>query len=112
MSGGVAYVYDPDHQLAAHCNMEMIELFKLGETGDDERLHELLVRHARYTNSAKAMALLASWEEAQKDFVKVYPKEFHRMNDLMNDLAAQGVAKDQLEQAAFDTVMGPQPTVK
>ncbi len=112
MSGGVAYVYDPDHKLEANANKEMIEFFKIGETAGDEILHDLLVRHARYTNSAKALELLASWDQAQKDFVKVYPKEFHRMNDLMADLKAQGVADKDLEQAAFDQVMGPQPTVK
>jgi glutamate synthase (NADPH/NADH) large chain len=96
-------------KLKAHANLDMIEFFKVGETAGDEILHDLIVKHARYTNSAKALEILASWDQAQKDFVKVYPKEFHRMNDLMADLKKQGVAAKDLEQAAFDQVMGPQP---
>lgn len=112
MSGGVAYVYDPAGEFAQNCNPEMVELFGLNEKGDDSILKQLVEKHAYYANSRKAKALLADWDNAQQQFVKVYPKEYRRMNEIMANLSSEGVPTEQLEEKAFEVVMGPQPTVK
>jgi glutamate synthase (NADPH/NADH) large chain len=112
MSGGVAYVYDPAGDFAQHCNPEMVELFGINEKGDDSILKQLVEKQAYYANSRKAKALLADWDNAQSQFVKVYPKEYRRMNEIMANLSSEGVPAAQLEEKAFEVVMGPQPTVK
>ena len=88
MSGGVAYVYDPTGTFADKCNLEMVDLFKLGEAGDD--------------------AVLNDWENAQKHFVKVYPREYHEMVRVTEELAKTGLKGDELIEKAFIEVIGEQ----
>jgi len=45
---------------------------------DAERLHTLIEKHARYTNSTRARHILDNWEEFQAKFVKVMPVEYRR----------------------------------
>lgn len=65
MFGGVAYVYDPKGTFADKCNLEMVDLFKLGETGDDAVLKEMIEKHLTYTDSLKAAELLNNCASAQ-----------------------------------------------
>ncbi|KRL04135.1 glutamate synthase large subunit [Liquorilactobacillus oeni] len=111
MSGGLAYVYDPEDTFAQQCNFEMIELFKLNEKGNDQLLLELLKKHYHYTGSLKAKYLLDNWQKEQHHFVKVYPKEYRQINEIMDRYAVKGVSDEQLKQKAFDAVVGVQPTI-
>ena len=43
---------------------------------DAERLHALIVRHAHYTNSAKAKTILADWVAWAPRFKKIMPVEY------------------------------------
>ena len=108
MSGGVAYIYDPENQFAEKCNTEMVELFGLGESGHDEQLKELLEKHVMFTNSEKAQAILANWEVEQQYFVKVYPKEYHEMIQVTEKLKEQGLKGEDLVTKAFEAVIGTQ----
>src|SRR5438128_3459464 len=45
---------------------------------DAERLHQLIARHAHYTNSAKAKAILDNWTTWQTKFKKVMPVDYAR----------------------------------
>ena len=106
MSGGVAYVLDEQGDLESRLNKEMVELEEIkadpavvatlaksnGEVAnqplsslmadmreqDAERLHALIVRHAHYTNSAKAKAILADWAGWLPKFKKIMPTEYRR----------------------------------
>jgi glutamate synthase (NADPH/NADH) large chain len=111
MSGGLAYVYDPAGNFPEQCNFEMIELFKLNQKGDDSILLELLKKHYQYTGSLKAKYLLDNWQTEQQHFVKVYPKEYRKINEIMAKYAGKGISKAELEQKAFDVVVGAQPTI-
>uniref|UniRef100_UPI0035DB1974 glutamate synthase large subunit n=2 Tax=Enterococcus avium TaxID=33945 RepID=UPI0035DB1974 len=108
MSGGVAYVYDPSGTFADKCNLEMVDLYKLGETGDDAVLKEMIEKHLTYTDSLKAAELLNDWENAQKHFVKVYPREYHEMVRVTEELAKTGLSGDELIEKAFIEVIGEQ----
>ncbi len=57
MSGGIAYVFDPDDSFAALLNREMVELEPLDET-DREWLFEIVRRHLDLTESTVADRLL------------------------------------------------------
>ena len=64
---------------------------------DLERLHTLIVRHAHYTNSAKAQAVLADWATYVPKFKKVMPFEYRRA---LTELAkAQAAASTERVQA-------------
>ena len=65
---------------------------------DAERLHALVSRHARYTNSAKAKAILADWPAWQQKFRKVMPVEYRRaLAEMATHQAAAGTGLDVLE---------------
>ncbi|RXZ34104.1 glutamate synthase subunit alpha [Oxalobacteraceae bacterium CAVE-383] len=100
MSGGLAYVYDPDGDFESRCNLSMVVLEKVlgdseqraqmnkavwhrvtrgGEAQTDEAiLRGLIERHFKYTGSTRARYLLDNWTQARSQFVKVFPSEYKR----------------------------------
>ncbi len=114
MSGGIAYVLDEAGTFAQRCNMAMVELEPLAaeeevmvrhlHSGGDlqahgrvdvmrdmsrfdaERLRQLIVNHARATESARARRILENWEAYLPKFRKVMPVEYRRA---LAELAAQ-----------------------
>ena len=79
MSGGIAYVWDPDGAFPEHCNPEMVDLDRV-ETDDDEaELLRLIRNHASYTGSSVAERILERWADARAEFVKVMPRDYKRV---------------------------------
>jgi glutamate synthase (NADPH/NADH) large chain len=104
MSGGIAYVYDPENIFEILCNPAMVALENIqpAEGGDEagapvqraisaensgmgdmlafdaERLRILVERHLLYTGSARAGFLLDNWERELGHFVKVMPTDYRR----------------------------------
>ena len=105
MSGGIAYVLDETGDFETRLNKEMVGLEAIAadpgslaafakqngnvavaletvmadmSTKDAERLHALIVRHAHYTNSARAQAILADWAVWLPKFKKIMPHEYKR----------------------------------
>jgi glutamate synthase (NADPH/NADH) large chain len=106
MSGGIAYVLDDDGTFASRCNLAMVELEPMVEEEevnvrdyhhmhdleshgrvevmtdmsqfDAQRLHLLITRHAGFTGSARATAILADWKKYCPLFRKVMPLEYRR----------------------------------
>src|SRR6185369_15338866 len=56
MSGGIAYVYDPNDEFLVRCNLAMVELEKLTAKADIDLLKELITEHRTYTGSTVADA--------------------------------------------------------
>ena len=79
MSGGTAYVYDPAGSFSSHCNTDMVELERVEERGDVDALKALIDKHAIYTGSTKANALLDDWAGSVSAFIKVMPTDFKRV---------------------------------
>jgi glutamate synthase (NADPH) large chain len=75
MSGGVAYIFDPNRTFKQNCNTEMID-FDPVETTDFETIRTLLRDHFRYTASKKALDVLDNWAKYQADWVKVMPRDY------------------------------------
>jgi len=78
MSGGIAWVYNPDGTFAENCNTEMVDLDPLS-IKDEEEILTLLRKHIQLTDSKVAQELLNGWKEASGKFVKVYPKEYKKV---------------------------------
>jgi glutamate synthase (NADPH/NADH) large chain len=85
--------------------MEMVDLYKVGQTRGDEVLKEMVENHATYTDSEKAKALLADWDNAVDKFVKVYPREFHEIKEIEYHLAQTGLTGSELEMETFEKAM-------
>lgn len=101
MSGGIAYVYDVNGDFATKVNHEMVDCFGLFETAGDQVLQESLRKHLHYTGSKKAKMILEDWEHQQEKFVKVYPREFHHINDVEASLQSKGLTGERLIYETF-----------
>jgi len=75
MSGGIAYVYDPQGALPDNLNAEMVELEALDDD-DVNWLRGMLQAHLDATDSAPAQRVLSDWESQLKHFVKVMPRDY------------------------------------
>ncbi|MFB6126785.1 MAG: glutamate synthase large subunit [Halolamina sp.] len=87
MSGGVAYVYDPDDGFESRLNPEMVTLSESLSDRDEAMLRRLVENHASYTDSERATELLADWPAAVDDFVRVFP-------DAYAEVIEEGVGDD------------------
>jgi glutamate synthase domain-containing protein 2/glutamate synthase domain-containing protein 1/glutamate synthase domain-containing protein 3 len=99
MSGGIAYVLDVDSQFARRCNQQLVELEPLAEE-DLEFVRKMLRRHVRYTNSGRAVRLLANWIDEQAGFIKVIPRDFKRV------LQAEARARSENREPVFAELVG------
>ena len=79
MSGGIAYVYNPDKALIKLCNMDTFDLERVEDAADIAQLKELINRHQRYTGSSVAQRILEDWSEQLQHFVKVMPTDYKRV---------------------------------
>ncbi|NND33023.1 MAG: glutamate synthase subunit alpha, partial [Saprospiraceae bacterium] len=75
MSGGVAYIFDPQQNFHESCNVEMVEVEE-PSSDDLEETRRLIRNHFRYTSSEIALNILTEWETMAKQFVKVMPKDY------------------------------------
>jgi glutamate synthase (NADPH/NADH) large chain len=78
MSGGIAYVYDPENKFVnGLCNTETIEFEAISEE-DASDLKMIIEKHVLYTDSNRGATLLADWNASLNNFVKVMPTEYKR----------------------------------
>ena len=98
MSGGIAYVLDPDGTFERRCNLEMVDLEMLEEADDIDFVQVAMMKHVTLTGSRYAGRLLEDWASLQRRFVKVMPREYKKA------LAADATRKAQ-SGAAGDPVL-------
>ena len=100
MSGGVAYVWDPERTFAERCNMTMVAIEPVLSSAEQEKtqgidiwhnlgrgdaretdeaiLKRLVENHFRYTGSFGARDLVSHWESARGKFIKIMPVDYKR----------------------------------
>ena len=79
MSGGIAFVYDPDRDFHIRFNDGMADLENLQEPEDIELLHALLTEHRERTGSGPAQRILDDWDTSVSNFRKVMPRDYRRV---------------------------------
>jgi glutamate synthase (NADPH/NADH) large chain len=89
MSGGIAFVHDPDGVFPDRVNREMV-LIEAPDGDDRSWLRDLLVRHQAETGSAVAERLLSNWESEAGHFVKVMPTDYKRVLEAAAAARASG----------------------
>ena len=90
MSGGIAYVYDPDDVFAAKLNGEMVRLQELA-LDDHEFLHATISNHVARTDSSVGARILAAWPEEVTKFKRVMPIDYERVLTVMQQAEADGL---------------------
>jgi glutamate synthase (NADPH/NADH) large chain len=78
MSGGMAYVYDPNKTFATKLNGDMADIEAL-ESFDKDMLKLMVDNHLTYTSSQMAKQLLGDWEKELGNFLKVMPRDYKRV---------------------------------
>jgi glutamate synthase (NADPH/NADH) large chain len=81
MSGGIAWVYDPDNSFVINCNTEMVDLDPLSPQ-DEEEILSLLNKHVQLTQSQVAKYIINDWDQQSGCFIKIFPKEYKRVLNL------------------------------
>jgi len=84
MSGGEAFIYDPNKEFEKKCNLDTFNLEPVEEKKDIEDLKNLIIKHKKYTNSKVADSILMDWDLELTKFVKVMPTDYKRVLQEMN----------------------------
>jgi len=100
MSGGIAYVYDPDEVFASKVNYDMVALEDLDD-GDREFLATTIADHRELTGSPVADRILDAWETEVGSFRKVMPTDYKRVLTVIAESQAAGLDED----ATVDKIM-------
>ncbi len=79
MSGGVAYIWNPNEDFDFYCNMEMVELTLLEDPADRAELLEHIKAHYKHTGSVVAEPMIEDWSKYSKQFLKVMPVEYKKI---------------------------------
>ncbi len=95
MSGGEAFVLDESGALEANLNRGMVEARRLthGDGSTEERLLDLLRRHAEATGSRAASDVLASWPTSRARFWHVVPLTAEHALPAQPEVAAERPAQ-------------------
>jgi glutamate synthase (NADPH/NADH) large chain len=75
MTGGMAYLYDPDGISAELINLETLVTCPVTVDHWEGQLKSLIERHAAETGSRKASEILQYWVSEKGNFLQVCPKE-------------------------------------
>jgi len=78
MSGGIAYVLDVENKFAMQCNKAMVDLDPVDLEEDKEWLRSTVQDFTSATGSEVGKQLLENWSESVSKFVKVFPHEYRR----------------------------------
>ena len=99
MSGGIAFVLDPDDTFFRRLNGEMVELEPL-DPDDAEWLRDVLRTHAHVTGSPVAARLLDRWHSEVRQFKKVMPRDYKRVLEAARIAEESGQNVDEAIMAA------------
>ncbi|AKK29943.1 glutamate synthase [Mycobacterium sp. EPa45] len=99
MSGGIAYVYDPDGKLPANLNTEMVDIDEFDDA-DVEWLRDIIVAHVDATDSVVGQRILADWSGQVGNFVKVMPRDYKAVLKAIAEAEAAGEDVDKAIMAA------------
>ncbi|TPG13737.1 glutamate synthase large subunit [Sphingomonas oligophenolica] len=75
MTGGMAFVYDPDDLFGTRANPDSIVWQRVATPHWEGVLHDLVARHADATDSTWSRGLIEDWPRMIGDFWQVVPKE-------------------------------------
>ncbi len=78
MSGGIAYVWDPDDTFMGRCNTGLVDVKPLHRESLPE-LRRMLRKHVKYTGSTVAKAILDDWDDSVDKFKRVMPRDYARV---------------------------------
>ncbi|MCX5045074.1 glutamate synthase large subunit [Aldersonia sp. NBC_00410] len=94
MSGGVAYIYNPNGTFEANLNTELVDLEEL-EGDDFAWLRDIIARHRDETGSPVAERIVSDWSQQVNHFVKVMPRDYKKVLLAISEAEKNGVDVDE-----------------
>ena len=79
MSGGIAFVFDPDDDFHIRFNDGLADLEPVADKQDIVTLKGLIEEHLMHTGSKPASLILADWDAALAKFKKIMPRDYRRV---------------------------------
>ena len=83
MSGGIAYSWDRNGDFNLNCNLATVALESIETAEEEADVKEMISRHAEFTGSEAAAAVLADWSGFLSQCVKVMPTDYKRVLEEM-----------------------------
>ena len=102
MSGGIAYVLDPDNVFDPRINKQMVEVERVTDAGEADALRALIARHVEMTGSVQGQRVLDAWPTLLPKFVKVIPRDYKRVLACIKRAHDQGLSGEEAVMAAFE----------
>jgi glutamate synthase (NADPH/NADH) large chain len=101
MSGGIAYVWDPEETFRRNVNAEMVDVEALDDL-DETWLVTAIHSHYRFTESEVASRILSDWQYGvpQSQFVRVMPRDYKRVLAAIKAAEESGADIDEAIMAA------------
>ena len=106
MSGGIAYVYDPNNTLYSRVSKALMPYASVDNKYDKEILLDMIYDHYKYTNSKVAKKILDDFENLVSNFKKVIPVEYSNMIKAIKNFEQEGLSLDQAKIEAFNKMKG------
>ena len=75
MTGGMAYLYDPEGTAEDNINLESLVTCAVSHPHWEAQLKGLIERHVAETQSVKGAEILAHWASERANFLQVCPTE-------------------------------------
>ncbi|MCR5286286.1 MAG: glutamate synthase large subunit [Treponema sp.] len=116
MSGGIAYVYDKNHDLYKRLNHELVTMYELNDkttsllnwkssdkdlSPDEENLHSLIEEHYKESGSERAKEILSDWDNYKKSFKKIIPNDYLKIVREIDKEEKAGLKGDEAILEAF-----------
>ena len=105
MSGGIAYVYDPDGTFDTRVNYEMVDLEHVDAT-DENWLKDTISRHLQLTGSAVAAQVLQAWSVEVSRFRKVMPRDYKKVLTVMEVARNEGLNETETAHRIMEAARG------
>ena len=116
MSGGIAYVYDKNHDLYKRLNHELVTMYELNDkttsllnwkssdkdlSPDEENLHSLIEEHYKESGSERAKEILSDWDNYKQSFKKIIPNDYLKIVREIDKEEKAGLKGDEAILEAF-----------
>ena len=105
MSGGIAFVHDPEGAFPANVNYEMVDLEHVSGA-DEEWLRATLERHLELTGSEVAARILAAWTVEVPRFRKVMPRDYKAVLGVFAEAEKNGWSEERTSERVMEVARG------
>ena len=79
MSGGIAYIYDPEGTFPDRCNMGLVGLETIEDGDEQDEVYNYIKEHVEVTGSTVGQDMLDNWDTRVGQFAKVMPHDYKRV---------------------------------